>query len=295
MSGPGFSLSALPRGARPTARRSLAVLLATSALGVVSAHAVDGTWQGASSDWTDGTNWSSTPSVPDGTATFANTGLTSVDNTNGAVSIGRINFNVGAPAYTITVDSNVFIVNAAGVFNNSANTQTFTVNDSLIFNNGATASGGTGAVTYNNAGFITFNNTSTAGSATIVNNSILQFFDTSTAGSATITNTYGDGLLRRRVGRNVEHHQQCDGYADIQHQCYSAGSATIGNAGALQFNGSSTASRLHHPTSMPAPSTLPIQRDRRQRRHPQQRRRRRSHFTTTALRPVARQSPISPT
>jgi hypothetical protein len=67
---------------------------------------VDGTWQGAGNDWTDGTNWSSNSSVPDCTATFANTGSTNVDNTNGLVTIGRINFNAGAPSYTITVDNN---------------------------------------------------------------------------------------------------------------------------------------------------------------------------------------------
>src|SRR5262245_36733585 len=123
-----FPVSVLKRSARPVARRSLAVLLATSALGVVSAHAVDGTWQGATSDWTDGTNWSSTPSVPDGIATFNGGGSANVDNTNGGVSIGRVNFSAGA--YTITVN-NVFIVSGAGVFNNSLSTQTFTVNDSL--------------------------------------------------------------------------------------------------------------------------------------------------------------------
>src|SRR5262249_5858431 len=140
---PGFPVSVLERSARPVARRSLAVLLATSALGVVSAHALDGTWQGATSDWTDGTNWSSTPSVPDGIATFNGGGSANVDNTNGGVSIGRVNFSAGA--YIITVN-NVFIVNGAGVFNSSLSTQTFNVNDSLVFNNGATASGGTGAV-----------------------------------------------------------------------------------------------------------------------------------------------------
>jgi uncharacterized protein with beta-barrel porin domain len=241
MSGPGFSLSTLPRGARPLARRSLAVLLATSALGVVSAHAVDGTWQGATGDWTDGTNWSSTPTVPDGIATFANTGSTSVDNTNGAVSIGRINFNAGAPGYTITVDSNVFVVNGAGVFNNSVNTQTFDVNDSLVFNNGATASGGTGGVTYNNAGFITFNNTSTAGSATIVNNSILQFFDTSTGGSATITNNAGMDFFDGASAGTSNITNNATGTLTFNINA-SAGTSTIGNTGAVQFNGASTAS-----------------------------------------------------
>ena len=59
---------------RSALRNSLAVLLATTALGVVSAHAVDGTWSGPGAEWTDGANWSSNPTVPDGTATFTNNG-----------------------------------------------------------------------------------------------------------------------------------------------------------------------------------------------------------------------------
>ena len=62
-------------GLRSVVRHSLATLLATTALGVVAAHAVDGTWVGGTSnDWTDGTNWTSTPTVPDGTATFSTHG-----------------------------------------------------------------------------------------------------------------------------------------------------------------------------------------------------------------------------
>ena len=77
---------------RAVVRHSLATLLATTALGVVAAHAVDGTWIGATStDWTDGTNWTSTPTVPDGTATFTNTGSTTVDS-NGLVNIGAVVF-----------------------------------------------------------------------------------------------------------------------------------------------------------------------------------------------------------
>ena len=66
------------------------VLLASTALGVVSSHSIDGTWTGAwSSEWTDGSNWSSTPSVPDGTATFISTGPTAVQS-NGLVVNGSV-------------------------------------------------------------------------------------------------------------------------------------------------------------------------------------------------------------
>jgi hypothetical protein len=39
----------------------------------------------------DGQHWTSNPNVPDGTATFSNTGSTNVDNANGTISyIGQI-------------------------------------------------------------------------------------------------------------------------------------------------------------------------------------------------------------
>src|SRR5882757_4948167 len=98
-------------GLRSVARQSLAVLLATTALGVVSAHAVDGTWTGAGDEWTDPTNWSSNPSVPDGTATFTVNNPAAVQS-NGLVTIGSVLFTSApnAQAYTITTND-VFLVN----------------------------------------------------------------------------------------------------------------------------------------------------------------------------------------
>ena len=144
------------RRRRSIAGQSLAVLLATTALGVVSAHAIDGTWNGASSEWTDGTNWTSNPDVPNGTATFSNTGVVGVD-ANGVVTIGRVEFIAGAPAYTVT-NNDFFFVNGTGIFNNSVNPQTFNVSASMLFQNSSTASGGTGVVNFSNSGFMTFQN-----------------------------------------------------------------------------------------------------------------------------------------
>lgn len=194
---------------RAIARQTLATLLATTALGVVAAHAVDGSWTGASSsEWTDGTNWSSTPSVPDGTATFSTTGPTSVT-TSGLVNIGKVIFTAtpNAPAYTITT-GDIFLVNGAGIFNNSTNVQTFTVGAAMVFQNASSASAGSNFTTYSvsggamsfndisaagtahitNGGDIEFNNASSAGTATIVNNAVINFNDTSSAGSSSITN-----------------------------------------------------------------------------------------------------------
>src|SRR6185369_16018904 len=154
----------------------------------VSAHAVDGTWIGPGDEWTDPANWSSNPQLPDGTATFTVNNPTAVQS-NGQVNIGAIQFTTApnASAYTIT-NNDFFVINGAGVFNNSTNPQTFNVSADMQFLNSSTASGGSGLVTYNNSSFLFFQNTSTAGAAQINNNSILNFIDGSNAGTAVITN-----------------------------------------------------------------------------------------------------------
>ncbi|MET4119727.1 autotransporter-associated beta strand protein [Bradyrhizobium sp. JR1.5] len=182
-------------GLRSVVRHSLATLLATTALGVVAARAVDGTWAGGSSDWTNGTNWSSNPVVPDGTATFTNTGSTAVDNNNGVVVIGTVQFTSIAQAYSITIGK-PFTVNAAGIVNNSGTTQNFEVTsgNSLVFQNSSTARGGVGAgaviITNDAGGQIDFFTSASAGSATINNltSATLNFHNTTTAATSTITN-----------------------------------------------------------------------------------------------------------
>ena len=61
-------------GARTPSRRAALLgsvcIGALAMLGPGTAHAVDGTWTGPGGEWTTGTNWSSSPTVPDGTATF---------------------------------------------------------------------------------------------------------------------------------------------------------------------------------------------------------------------------------
>jgi hypothetical protein len=53
---------------------AFAVLFAIGA-SVIPARAIDGIWTGATTDeWTTGTDWTSTPTVPNNTATFANNG-----------------------------------------------------------------------------------------------------------------------------------------------------------------------------------------------------------------------------
>lgn len=227
-------------------RHSLATLLATTALGVVAAHAVDGTWTGGSSDWTDPANWSSSPSVPDVTATFTNTGSTAVDNNNGVVSIGTIQFTNTAQAYTFTI-GNPFIVNGTGIINNdTVNTQNFgvTSGNNLVFQNSSTASGGAGAVTITNdvGGNVNFIQNSTAGAASLVNNSFVTFEDSASAGSAQITNnatgqidfftsaSAGTATINNSVGALLNFHNST-----------TAASSAIINNSTVNFDGSATA------------------------------------------------------
>ncbi|WFU83868.1 autotransporter domain-containing protein [Bradyrhizobium sp. CIAT3101] len=228
---------------RAVVRHSLATLLATTALGVVAAHAVDATWNGTSSDWTDPANWST--SVPDGTATFTSTGSTAIDNLNGVVAIGSLQFTNTAQAYTFTI-SNPFIINAAGIINNSANTQTFEVTsgNNLVFQNSSTASGGTGAVTITNnaGGTVNFLQNSTAGTVTLTNNSFVTFEDNSSAGSSQITNNVngqidfftsasaGTATISNATGATLNFHGNT-----------TAASSAITNSGTLTFDGSATA------------------------------------------------------
>nr|WP_249806551.1 autotransporter domain-containing protein [Bradyrhizobium sp. 1] len=132
--------------------------------------AQDATWVGgtpsaASSNYIAFQNW--TPSgAPTGTATFgasANTNITlsTVSNLDGWT------FSAVASNYTITTD----IVGA-------------------LFFNGAGISVNGGSIDLINGGSVQFNNSSTAGAATISNNFSLLFYNTSTAGSANIITTH---------------------------------------------------------------------------------------------------------
>ena len=209
------------------------------------ALAVDGTWTGATDgEWTDPTNWSSNPSVPDGTATFTNTAsTTSVANNGGLVSIGAVSFTSTALSYSFGIN-NTFVVTAAGVTNASTNTQTFNVSDTLIFQNASSANAGTGAVNYVNAGFIYFQNTSNAGTAatSYTNNSILQFFDSSSAGSASFTDNAVMDFFDSSKAGTATITNAATGTLTFNN-ISSADHASIANSGTLNFTNSSTAGK----------------------------------------------------
>ena len=135
----------LQSGAVPgaSAFRRMAVVGSVWLAGLASgtAYAVDGVWDGPGAEWTTGSNWSSSPTVPDGTATFTNNGApTSVTISNNA-SIDTLRFTAAAPAYSFTVgNAATFSINGAtGTINASAFTPAFAVDA------GATLSLGNGA------------------------------------------------------------------------------------------------------------------------------------------------------
>src|SRR5258707_12208444 len=112
-------------------RRGL-VLMASTGLGALAmlapeaARATDGTWQGPTAEWTTGTNWSSSPTVPDNTATFTNNGApTSVTLSNDA-SINTLQFTAAAPAYTFSTSNFVNFVITGGIVNGSSFAPTIT-------------------------------------------------------------------------------------------------------------------------------------------------------------------------
>src|SRR6516165_10522029 len=169
-------------------RMALLAGVSLAALTVLApvAHAVDGTWTGPDIEWTDGTNWSSTPDVPDNTATFTNNAAPTSVTVSDDASINTIQFTAGAPAFNFVTSGTgiTFDVNGTGIVNNSAFAPSFTNNDNLNFNSASSA--GNAVIINNNGGVVSFNNNSTAANATITTNSggLTLFNDNSNGGNA---------------------------------------------------------------------------------------------------------------
>lgn len=139
----------------------------------VQACGQDAQWSppvASAGNWNDAGNW--TPGIPTGTATFDTANTTAVS-LSGAVTIGTLQFNGTAPAYSFN-NLGTLEITGLGVVNQSLNKPVFT-------------NTGPGEV-------ISFNNGSSAGNALITNAGIglgTIFLGTSTAGAATITTTAG--------------------------------------------------------------------------------------------------------
>jgi hypothetical protein len=231
---------------------SFGCLAATALLPVPLAFAVDATWQGngapTADEWNQTNNWSAN-ALPTGTATFANNAAptTVTVRATGAgsdVTLDQIQFNAGAPAYTIQLGSGAFpnpvgralTLNGAGIVNNSSNALSIDVSGSfgqpstLTFNNTSTAANTIISVT---SSVVNFNNSSTAATATIFIGgfAVTNFFNTSTAANANITTHQSEATT-------------------VFHDTSTAGNATITNVlGATFFTDSSTAGNATITTS----------------------------------------------
>ncbi len=143
---PSLASSGLGRSRCFMLFRGGALLL--SMLWAIAAHATDGTWLGAPGTdvWNTGANWSSSPTVPDGTASFDASTQKSIEFSAATTSIGGLTFNAAAPAYTFPIDpsdfgtsSQTLDITGAGIVNHSAFSPVFIV-----------GSDKTGAATYVN-------------------------------------------------------------------------------------------------------------------------------------------------
>lgn len=185
---------------------AMAILLAAA-----PAQAIDATWLSApgSGSYTAGSNWSG-GSVPDGTASFGTSSITSLT-ISSSRSVGGWTFNPGASNYVISLsgeNSLQFLgsgiaVNGGSIeldahasfvrFANASSAGTATINSTnsrLTFSQSATA----GNAVIGSDFQLNFNDSSTAGDASISTTGTLNFNDASTAGNATISNS-GTGTI----------------------------------------------------------------------------------------------------
>ena len=190
----------------------IVAIAAVLVFGAAQQEAVAGsaTWSAnpTSGDWNTAANW--TPqTVPNSTsdiATFGVSNVTDVFNTDVIVNLDSLVFNPDASQYTISALDNIELY-GTGIVNNSGTMQSF-VAGAFFFNNGATAGDMT---SFSNVGsLISFNGSSSAGSATIdlsdnMYQAHLDFFDSSTAANATINATGGAevSLLDNATGGNA--------------------------------------------------------------------------------------------
>ena len=156
------------------------LLTTTAAVGLLaatSAQAQDATWllNPGSGSFNTATNWNPAV-VPTNTAIFGASNTTSIafqDFTT--TSVGTLQFNPGAPAYSFTTEngfSTSISITGSGIVNNSSNAPTFIIgNQANIF----------------------FRNASSAGNATIITTAggLTAFVDSATGGNARFITTAG--------------------------------------------------------------------------------------------------------
>jgi hypothetical protein len=156
---------------------------------------------GTASNWTPAT-------VPNGSSAVAQFGASGTSIVNATdITVGSLQFNAGAPAYTIYFSGRNNNLNGGGIVGNTS-TQTFVVlgNASLNFNGNGTTAGNSRIVVQDN-GDARFSTGSTLGNATLVISAVgASFFFGGSLGTGVIQNS---GLLSLDLGG--DRHSQPDG------------------------------------------------------------------------------------
>jgi outer membrane autotransporter protein len=165
-------------------------LMAGVGLWAQPSHATDATWleSPASNAYGTGSNWTGSV-VPDGTAFFGASDTTALSLHVFGTTVGGWTFNAGAGDYEFS-NPDVLTFDGAGIVVNGGSVTITTEGyfNSLTFNGTSTA--GSAAIINGDDADLIFNGTSTAGSATITDNGSTDFNDSSSAGNA-IINTKG--------------------------------------------------------------------------------------------------------
>ena len=195
------------------ARRRTALLASTALIiaadlgfGITAGHAQNATWEGPGADWNANTNWSPA-TVPTATAMFPNSISTNLTFSATATSIGTMQFNAGAAAYTFTLVTQPPVqsltITGTGIVNNSSHAPTFVDDGGGILNFQNSSTAGNAAIQMHE-GTLNFQNTSNAGTATIttpdaMHIGFINFLDQSSANNATITIVGSTGLTGEQL------------------------------------------------------------------------------------------------
>ena len=191
----------------------LTTVAAVALLAALPARAQDATWSTApgSSNFNTAANW--TPAtVPTGTASFGASNTTSIAfQAFTTTSVGTLQFNPGAPAYSFTTEngfSTSISITGTGIVNNSTNAPTFIIGNqaNIFFRDGSTA--GNATIITNAGGLTAFVDSATGGNARFITTAGGAFDITSlssgamTAGSIEGAGTFSLGPNQLTVGSN---------------------------------------------------------------------------------------------
>jgi hypothetical protein len=146
----------------------LSTVAAAALFAATSAQAQDATWNAtpSSGDFNTAANWTP-PTVPTGTAFFGASNTTAITfQPFITTSIGTLQFNPGAPAYTFSTFPAFFTsisITGTGIANGSSNAPTFIVNNqaNIFFRN--TSSAGDAIIITTNGGLTAFVDSATGG------------------------------------------------------------------------------------------------------------------------------------